>query len=108
MDAVDGHRHPRHSAERSFPDLVKRDHCWQLGSPLERPHAPRLPGRLWRCGQDSRVQPDQLVVQEEPPYWMVVQRQADGSSLPRLAVDEHSARRFRLSQQALAEQYRGQ
>jgi hypothetical protein len=49
-----------------------------------------------------------LVVQEEPPYWMVVQRQADGSSLPRLAVDEHSARRFRLSQQALAEQYRGQ
>jgi hypothetical protein len=75
---------------------------------LERPHAPWLTGRLWRRGQDSRFQPDQLVVQEEPPYWTVVQRQAVCSSLPRLALDERSARRFRLSQQALAEQYRGQ
>ncbi len=63
---------------------------------------------LRRLAQDSRIAPEQLVVQEEPPYWMVAQRQPDGSTLPRLAVDERSARSFGLSQQALAEQYRDQ
>jgi small-conductance mechanosensitive channel len=70
--------------------------------------AERIGRELRRLAQDSRIAPEQLVVQEEPPYWMVVQRQADGTSLPRLAVDERSARSFGISQQALAEQYRDQ
>ena len=70
--------------------------------------AERISRELRRLAQDPRVAPDQLVVEEEPPYWMVVQRQRDGSILPRLAVDERSARSFGLSQQALAEQYRDQ
>jgi small-conductance mechanosensitive channel len=70
--------------------------------------AERISRELRRLAQDSRVAPDQLVVVEEPPYWMVVQRQVDGSTLPRLAVDERSARSFGLSQRALAEQYRDQ
>jgi small-conductance mechanosensitive channel len=39
---------------------------------------------------------------------MVAERQADGRILPRLAVDERAARRFDLSQRALAELYRDQ
>lgn len=70
--------------------------------------AERISRELRRLAQELRVAPDQLVVVEEPPYWMVVQRQRDGSILPRLAVDERSARSFGLSQQALAEQYRDQ
>jgi small-conductance mechanosensitive channel len=49
-----------------------------------------------------------LLVEEQPPYWMVAERQADGRILPRLAVDERAARRFGLSQRALAELYRDQ
>ena len=41
------------------------------------------------------------MVEEVPPYGMVVQRQADGSSLPGLAVDERSTSSFGLSQEAL-------
>jgi small-conductance mechanosensitive channel len=70
--------------------------------------AERISRELRRLAQDPAVAPEQLVVQEEPPYWMVVQRQADGSALPRLAVDGRSAASFGLSQQALAEQYRDQ
>jgi hypothetical protein len=66
--------------------------------------AARISCELRRIGQDSQVQPEQLEEEEEPPYGMLVQRQADGSSLPRLAMDERSARSFGLSQQALAEQ----
>jgi len=70
--------------------------------------AERISRELRRLAQDPAVAPEQLVVQDEPPYWMVVQRQADGSTLPRLAVDGRSAASFGLSQQALAEQYRDQ
>lgn len=70
--------------------------------------AHRISRELRRLAEDPAFSPSQLVVEEQPPYWMVVQQQPDGSRLARLAVDERAARRFDLSQQALAEQYRDQ
>lgn len=70
--------------------------------------AARASRLLRELADDPGVDPQQLVVVEEPPYWMVAQRQADGSLMPRLAVDSRAARSFQLSQQALAERYRDQ
>lgn len=70
--------------------------------------ARRISRELRRLAEDPAVSPAQLVVEEHPPYWMVSQQLADGSSVPRLAVDERAARSFGLSQRALAELYRDQ
>jgi small-conductance mechanosensitive channel len=63
---------------------------------------------LKKLADDPLLRPDQLVVVEHPPYWMVAQRMADGTTQPRLAVDARAASSFGLSQQALAERYRDQ
>ena len=68
----------------------------------------RVSRELRRLADDPLVRPEQLVVEEHPPYWMVAQQMADGTSLPKLAVDARAARSFGLSQQALAERYRDQ
>lgn len=70
--------------------------------------AGRISAELKRLAQDPTMAPEQLVVEPNPPYWMVAQRQADGRTVPRLAVDERAASSFGLSQQLLAEQYRDQ
>lgn len=70
--------------------------------------ARRVSRELLRLARDPSVSLAQLQVEEHPPYWMVTQQLADGSSVPRLAVDERAARSFDLSQRALAERYRDQ
>jgi len=68
--------------------------------------ARRLSLALKRLANDNTRSADQLVVVEQPPYWMVAEQQADGRIVPGLAVDERAAQRFGISQQELAEQYR--
>lgn len=68
--------------------------------------ARRMSRELKRFADDPSLQPAHLVVEEHPPYWMVSQRLADGSTVPGLAVDERAARSFGLSQRDLAELYR--
>jgi small-conductance mechanosensitive channel len=70
--------------------------------------ARRISSELLQMARDTSRSPAALVVEEQPPYWMVAERQADGRTLPRLAVDERAARRFGLSQRGLAELYRDQ
>jgi small-conductance mechanosensitive channel len=76
------------------------------GAQTPRELATRLSLGLRKLASDSSFNPDQLVVEERPPYWMVSLRRADGSTLPRLAVDSRAAAQTGLSQQALAELYR--
>ncbi|MFO7629979.1 MAG: mechanosensitive ion channel [Prochlorococcaceae cyanobacterium] len=57
---------------------------------------------------DQRFRPEQLLVQDEPPYSMVGHLGADGRFIPRLAVDDRAGRAFGLSRQQLAERYRNQ
>lgn len=70
--------------------------------------AHRISLELKRLAEDPAFRPSHLVVEEAAPYWMVTQQFADGSSMPRLAVDERAARSFGLSRQALAARYRDQ
>jgi small-conductance mechanosensitive channel len=70
--------------------------------------ARRVSRELRRLADDPSFSPAQLLVEEQPPYWMVSQRLADGRDLPRLAVDARAADSFGLSQRALAELYRDQ
>ena len=56
--------------------------------------------------RDQRVDPDQLVVRDAPPYAMVGLLGQGGRFRPLLAVDERAAKAFGLSRQELAEQYR--
>lgn len=70
--------------------------------------ARRANRELLRMAENGALAPEQLVVEEHPPYWMVVERQADGLGVPKLAVDERAARSFGLSQRQLAERYRDQ
>ncbi len=70
--------------------------------------AGRLSAELRTFANDNTRSPDQLVVVEQPPYWMVAERKADGEIVPALAVDERAAQSFGLSQQALTERYRDQ
>ena len=68
--------------------------------------ATRLSRGLQLLAKDNSFSPDQLVVEEHPPYWMVSLRRADGSTRPRVAVDSRPAALAGLSQKALAEIYR--
>ncbi|MFY7696575.1 MAG: mechanosensitive ion channel family protein, partial [Cyanobium sp.] len=56
----------------------------------------------------QRLDPDQLVVKEDPPYFMVGVQGSDGRFQPQLAVDERAARAFALSREELALLYRDQ
>jgi small-conductance mechanosensitive channel len=76
------------------------------GAQTPRELATRISRGLQQLAKDSSFNPDRLVVEEHPPYWMVSVRLDDGSTLPRLAVDSRAAALAGLSQQALAEVYR--
>jgi hypothetical protein len=67
--------------------------------------AGRARRELRQLVDDRAVNPDALLVVEDPPYWMVALRQADGSLTPKLGVDGRAARCFGLTQQALALRY---
>jgi len=56
----------------------------------------------------ATVAPEQLVVQEDPPYSMVGVIDAAGHFRPYLAVDDRAGRAFEISRQELAELYRDQ
>ena len=76
------------------------------GAQTPRDLAARVSRSLLEVARDSSFNPDQLVVAEHPPYWMVAVRQPDGRIVPRLAVDSRAAAHAGLSQRALAELYR--
>jgi len=63
---------------------------------------------LEELARNPRIDPDQLVVKEDPPYFMVGLLESNGRFVPQLAVDERAARAFDLSRQELAQQYRDQ
>ncbi len=63
---------------------------------------------LEELARNPNMDPDQLVVKEDPPYFMVGILRSDGRFQPQLAVDERAARAFDLSRQELAHQYRDQ
>lgn len=63
---------------------------------------------LEALAKNQRLNPDQLVVKEDPPYFMVGVQGSDGRFLPQLAVDERAARAFALSREELALLYRDQ
>ena len=70
--------------------------------------ARRINRTLLRIANDSSIAPQQVVVEEQQPYWMVSVREADGHTVAQLAVDERAARSFGITQRALAERYRDQ
>lgn len=63
---------------------------------------------LEELAKNPRLDPDQLVVKEDPPYFMVGVQGSDGRFQPQLAVDERAARAFALSREELALLYRDQ
>ncbi len=70
--------------------------------------ARRASRELAAVAENPAIAPEQLVVQEDPPYSMVGLLQADGRFTPKLAVDDRAARAFDLPRAALAERYRDQ
>ncbi|MFN7899467.1 MAG: mechanosensitive ion channel family protein [Synechococcaceae cyanobacterium] len=76
------------------------------GAQTPRELATRLSRGLLELARDTSINPNQLVVEEHPPYWMVSLRKGDGSSIPRVAVDARAATQAGISQKALAELYR--
>jgi small-conductance mechanosensitive channel len=70
--------------------------------------AARASALLLNLAQDQRVDPDRLVVREEPPYSMVSLAGPDGSDRSLLAVDDRAAAAFGIPRAALAERYRDQ
>lgn len=63
---------------------------------------------LRRLADDYRVDPSQLVVEEDPPYSMLGLRGRDGRFQPQLGVDDRAGRAFGVSRQQLAARYRDQ
>lgn len=66
----------------------------------------RANARLLELAQDLTFQPNQLVVQEEPPFTLVGIREVDGRFTPELAVGDRAAACFGLTRQQLALRYR--
>ncbi|MFN9934182.1 MAG: mechanosensitive ion channel family protein, partial [Cyanobacteriota bacterium] len=70
--------------------------------------ARRISAELERIAERVALDPERLVVEEDPPYAMLGFREADGGFTPKLAVDDRAARAFGSSRRALAERYRDQ
>lgn len=68
--------------------------------------AARVSHVLRQIADNPQVSPEQIVVVNHPPYWVVAQQRPDGALIEELAVDARAADSFGLSQQALAERYR--
>jgi len=60
---------------------------------------------LQRWASDLAVQPDQIVVRDEPPYALIGVERGEVFT-PALTVDDRSAACFQLSRQELAQRYR--
>ncbi len=66
--------------------------------------AGRASQRLAELAANYSIQPEQIVLQEDPPYTTIgVMR--EGKFEPRLSVDDRNAARFQLSRQQLAQRY---
>jgi small-conductance mechanosensitive channel len=63
---------------------------------------------LAELARNESVDPDQLVLRDDPPYVVVGLLGPEGRFRPLLAVDDRAARAFNLSRERLAEQYRDQ
>jgi small-conductance mechanosensitive channel len=63
---------------------------------------------LRELARDDNVDPDQLVVRDDPPYAMVGLADPEGRFRPMLAVDDRAAKAFDLSREELAALYRDQ
>ncbi|MEB3318230.1 MAG: mechanosensitive ion channel domain-containing protein [Cyanobacteriota bacterium] len=63
---------------------------------------------LEALARNTNVEPDQLVVRDDPPYVMVGLLHETGRFQPLLAVDERAAKAFGLTREALAQIYRDQ
>lgn len=62
--------------------------------------------RLRQLAEDRSFGPDQIVVQEQPPFSMVGILKSDGRFTPELGVDDPAGACFGLSRQQLALRYR--
>ena len=62
--------------------------------------------RLLVLAQDRSFDPDQLVVEEEPPFSLVGIRKQDGRFTPEMAVGDRAAACFGVTRQQLALRYR--
>ncbi|WP_254953192.1 MULTISPECIES: mechanosensitive ion channel family protein [unclassified Cyanobium] len=62
--------------------------------------------RLQQLAEDRSFEPDQIVVQEQPPFSLVGILKSDGRFTPELGVDDPAGACFGLSRQQLALRYR--
>ncbi|WP_254963796.1 MULTISPECIES: mechanosensitive ion channel family protein [unclassified Cyanobium] len=62
--------------------------------------------RLRQLAEDRSFEPDQIVVQEQPPFSLVGILKSDGRFTPELGVDDPAGACFGLSRQQLALRYR--
>ena len=70
--------------------------------------AGRASARLRTLAEDRGIDPERLLVREDPPYTMIGLEAQGGAFQPLLAVDDRAAAAFGLGRQALAERYRDQ
>ena len=70
--------------------------------------AGRASARLRSLAEDRGIDPERLVVREDPPYAMIGLEAQGGFFQPLLAVDDRAAAAFGLERQALADRYRDQ
>jgi small-conductance mechanosensitive channel len=76
------------------------------GAQTPRVAAARASAELHALAKNPAIDPEQVVVQEDPPYFMLGLQGRDGRFTPQLAVDARSARAFATTPQELAERYR--
>ncbi len=70
--------------------------------------ARRASATLQQLADDRRIDPERLVLREEPPYTMLGLSEPGGGFRALLAVDDRAAAAFDLARPALAERYRDQ
>jgi len=70
--------------------------------------AARGGARLRDLARNPAVDPDAIVVRDDPPYAMVGLLRPGGGFTPQLAVDDRAAQAFATSRMELAERYRDQ
>ncbi|MFZ9752772.1 MAG: mechanosensitive ion channel family protein [Cyanobium sp.] len=64
--------------------------------------------RLRQLAENQAVEPEQLVVREDPPYALIGLQRPGGGFTPQMAVDDRAALAFGTTRQELAERYRDQ
>jgi small-conductance mechanosensitive channel len=64
--------------------------------------------RLRQLAEEQAVEPEHLVVREDPPYTLIGLERPGGGFTPQMAVDDRAALAFGTTRQELAERYRDQ